>query len=210
MDWTEFIQAFFTGVAFPPLAYLGTYALKGLIKRWSTKGEIRVVDWKEFGQCLKKLQGQLEKAGWIPDVVIGVSAGGTAIADMLTVLCWGQRHETRPLLCTANVKKDHWDPTTQPAPTDPKKLQSWTAGKNVLVVEDYFKDGVSLAELWHNLGESEPGKQRALLVLAVPNTMPVLKSVHVNKKIDYSAITFHEADVKMPWGSMGRYARDTE
>jgi nucleoside phosphorylase/hypoxanthine phosphoribosyltransferase len=129
----------------------------------------RVVTWAAFGHGLEDLLVQLRNPsrGFVPDAILGINGGGTAIADMLSVRLADSGQSRRVPVYALSRHKKARRIETQPADTPLRELKTWVHGKRVLVTEDYFTSGEYLSSIITDVLASRPAELR-LLVFAVP------------------------------------------
>lgn len=121
----------------------GKDALLGIFKRLD-------ISWKVLGKGVDSLQDKLVLSNYKPDLILGVSGGGVAIADMLSVRLGTSQHK-RPAVVSINWRKHYATPgIDQPASTDLATLGNMIKGKKVLLVEDFFFAVMRLGTYWTN------------------------------------------------------------
>lgn len=100
--------------------------------------EFEVPTWKQIYNMLLNLAGKIRKAGFKPDIIVGVSRGGWAPARVLSDLL------DNPNL--ANVRAEFYlgVAETKGEPTLTQPVSTAVAGKKVLVVDEVADTGKSL------------------------------------------------------------------
>ncbi len=104
----------------------------------NSKLEFEVPTWSQIYNMLLNLAGKIRKAGFKPDIIVGVSRGGWAPARVLSDLL------DNPNL--ANVRAEFYlgVAETKGEPTLTQPVSTAVAGKKVLVVDEVADTGKSL------------------------------------------------------------------
>jgi hypothetical protein len=104
----------------------------------NSKLEFEVPTWSQIYNMLLNLAGKIRKAGFKPDIIVGVSRGGWAPARVLSDLL------NNPNL--ANVRAEFYlgVAETKGEPTLTQPVSMAVAGKKVLVVDEVADTGKSL------------------------------------------------------------------
>ena len=109
--------------------------------------EFEIPTWEHIYELLLNLTSQIRKAGFNPDLIVGVARGGWPVARVISDLLENPE--------VANVKADFYlgVAETKGEPTITQPVSAPVKGKKVLVVDDVADTGKSLALVRQHLRE---------------------------------------------------------
>ena len=171
-----------------------------------TRSRINLVDleskvtWNTFGEGVMRLSEELERDGFIPEVILGVYHGGVAIADILGVMQFKKKMATMGstgLAPLCGTYKGEISVDRHPEEHQTRLLPDWVRGKKVLIVEDFFEKGETLNNLIEKVKEQEPGEIR-LMLFAVPPRAVTPTGIEVRYEIDGRSHPIHYCYGKYP------------
>jgi len=134
----------------------------GFVSQSGFTWEFEIPSWESIYEMLLELARRIRKAGYKPDIILGVARGGWPVARIMSDLLENPE--------IANVKVEFYlglaEAKGEPAITQPVSVP--VKGKNVLLVDDVADTGKSLALVKRHLSERGASKVKIATIYYKP------------------------------------------
>ena len=144
--------------------------------------ECLVMDWDMFYRLAKQTAEKINKAGYKPDIIVGLARGGWVLAR---VLC-----DFVGVKDLVSLKVQHWGVTATPDGTAKlsHKLDVDLTGKKVLVVDDITDTGESMKVAVEYIKTLQPSEVRTATLQHI--TSSKFKADFIGEEIEWIWVVF--------------------
>lgn len=148
------------------------------IQLWKRE-KFLILGWDALGECLNRIKQQIDRSGFVPTTIVGISRGGLVLASHLAN-AFGLR-DLQVISIVRNTSEEKYSSRKEP------KLQ-WMApdssleGKHLLVADDIAGDGGTLTFALGLLEKRRPASVRTAVVVKNQNSrfIPDYQAIEVS------------------------------